>query len=211
MKSTAIYTVLIGNGDTLLPPIVESDADYVCFTDQDITCKPWQIVKVESSRPAVQHAKRYKMMPHWYFPDYKESVWVDANMIAKKPLVVRNDMAFYRHPTRDCVYQESKEVVRQRLVEPEVVRKQMKQYRKDSYPDHNGLIAGYVIYRRHNDPRVIAFCEAWYRECNRWCWRDQLSANKVAWDSGMDLPTLDNPGYGEESSDFDRIAHKPRS
>ena len=79
----------------------------------------------------------------------------------------------FRHPERDCIYQESTIVKEFGYERPAIVDLQMACYRARGYPEHNGLNLGGVIFRRHHDPTV-----------SRWSiggTRSNCSASAINW------------------------------
>lgn len=67
---------------------------------------------------------------------------------------------------KDCVYQEYMAIMEMGKTHkykdnPLVMQEQMARYKKDLYPEHNGLISGGVLIRRHNDREVVRTMEQW--------------------------------------------------
>ena len=48
-------------------------------------------------------------------------------------------------------------------------------YKKEKFPDNNGLIEGCLIIRKHNEKEVINQMENWFEEIEKYSHRDQLS------------------------------------
>ncbi|MGJ0624808.1 glycosyltransferase domain-containing protein [Xenorhabdus bovienii] len=114
-----IYTALFGNYDILHEPVIDDDlyCDYICITDRkDINSKKWKIINVNNeNRNNIEENRRYKMMPHLFFRDYRYVIYVDANIIIKnspKELInkylKKNPIAFPKHFLRNCIYEEAK-------------------------------------------------------------------------------------------------------
>jgi len=126
-------------------------------------------------------------MPHRYLADYEWSLYVDGNARLNPDAVTLlegyKSAAFvsFRHPDRDCLYDEAEHIIREDYDDERRVREQIDLYRESGFPAHAGLIAGTVLFRRHNDPEVIALGEEWYEHVLRFSKRDQLSFNYVAW------------------------------
>jgi hypothetical protein len=75
----AVYTVLVGGFDALLPPAQsEPELDYVAFTDlpQGLP-EPWQSKPLASQqRNPRMTARWHKLHPHKLLPDYDQSLIV---------------------------------------------------------------------------------------------------------------------------------------
>lgn len=57
------------------------------------------------------------------------------------------------------------------------MKTQINRYRKEGYPDHNGLVAGGFVVRDNRSNNVKLLMKAWWREIARWSRRDQLIFN----------------------------------
>ena len=119
MNRKVIYTCLTGGYDRLeQPAAVAPDWDYVCFTDTEGQDGVWQLRKIPFESPDPVVRSRYpKILPHKALPEYKYSVYMDANLrivdaefyrIADRLITDEIPFAQVEHPDRDCVYEELK-------------------------------------------------------------------------------------------------------
>jgi hypothetical protein len=181
----AVYTVLVGGFDTLLPPVqIEPELDYIAFVDtrQEIPA-PWQNKPLVSrERNPRMTARWHKLHPHRLLPEYDQSLYVDANIMIKRRIGAVFDqalheapLALFRHPIRDCVYEEAEAVKRVRYDDAAIVDAQMAFYRAHGLPVRAGLHFGGVQFSRHNDPQLVKLLEDWWRQLKIFSHRDQLS------------------------------------
>jgi hypothetical protein len=210
-----VYTAIIGDIDELMPPLVISQsARYICFSDKpQMSYGVWEVYLAELPyRIPRLCAKRYKVLPHILLPDADYSVWIDGTFqinILPEEAVRRwlqiSDVAFFKHPDRDCVYDEARVCIDHHRDNPEILNDQIAKYESESYPRHQGLIAGGVIIRRHN--KVIeALNEAWWGEIRRHSIRDQVSLPYVAYKLNIDYSII--PGYLWENEYFPFTRHR---
>ena len=90
---------------------------------------------------------------------------------------------------RKCVYEEAKFIQWLGDQNPKkeykdnmnIIHSQVDRYRKEGYPENNGLARATVIFRRHNEEDVITNSEGWWTEIKYGSKRDQISFNYVAW------------------------------
>ncbi len=124
------------------------------------------------------------------FNKYKYSLWIDGNTSLKtepEHLIkyLKTDIACFRHPDRDCIYKEAEVCKEWGLADPEYADEQMRRYREEGYPKHNGLAATTYVLRRHTK-EVEEFNNLWWSEICRGSKRDQLSFNYCLWKMGME-------------------------
>ncbi|AKL95227.1 glycosyltransferase [Clostridium aceticum] len=186
----AVYTAITGKYEKLKEPrFVSKKCDYICFTDdKSMKSNIWEIRKIKNpSDHLIKTARRYKILPHLYLPDYEYSIWVDGSMLIigdlnkllKKELD-NEKMAFFKHPTRDCLYDEAR-VCSRKKDNPKIISKQIERYKLAGYKKNQGLIASGVIMRKHNEAEVKKLMKAWWNEVASFSIRDQISFNYVAW------------------------------
>lgn len=191
-----IYTAIFGDYDSLKEPRFEvANCDFICFTDNpNLQSKYYKIHVVKSTnKDPVRSAKIYKILPHKYLKDYEYSLWVDGSVTIQKlnfqeivdKYLKTKDIALFKHPVRDCIYEEFEECKRLRKDDVTIMNKQIKKYRMEGYPSHAGLAEGTVILRRHNSANSKKLCEAWWKEISQHSRRDQLSFNYVSWKTGI--------------------------
>ena len=206
-----IYTAIFGDYNGLAPQPRIPGFDYVCFTDNPhLKADPWQVKVVEL--PVKQDFTRsnryYKLLPHRHLSAYDSSVYLDGNMLIVGDL---NDMvsrylkdcnmaAFSHEFTipdgRDCIYKEYHGILQLAENEgiikddPEVMKKFIDKIKAENYPEHNGLIKGTCLLRKHNEPDVIEIMEAWWTTVCEFSKRDQLSFNYLAWKYDFNFATI---------------------
>lgn len=195
-----IYTAITNHYDTLkAPAVIQAGARYVAYLDGDdyAVPAPWEVRPIEGAErnPRVT-SRRYKLLPHRYFPEHGVSIWVDSNLrlVADlTPLLAsleRQPFAAFPHPERDGVYDEANAVLALSLATQERVRAQMQHYRDETYPVHNGLFMGGLLVRRHHDPALIRAAEDWWHDVQTYSQRDQLSGMVALWRQGLTYARL---------------------
>jgi hypothetical protein len=188
-----VYTCLFGYSEHFNDfAYRRDDIDFVCFTDDpELRSEFWsmRLVPQRDLDPA-RMAKRIKALPHRFLPEYEWSLYIDNTVRLKVPpaqlfdeLLAPSASPFvcFRHPERDCVYQEAEEVIALAFDDPQRVREQMRAYRELGYPAHNGLAKSTFLLRRHCDPKLSPVMQRWHEEVLRHSARDQLSFNPVTW------------------------------
>ena len=196
MSDIVIYTAITNNCDTLKkPPIeLENGTDFVAFLDCDQLVTPWQVRKAHSEfTDPCRNAKRHKILPHIYFPDKTYSLWIDGSVKFNFNFPIEQlihkylkdcDLAVFKHPERQCIYEEADACIGLSKDDPEIIRHQMACYKDEGYPPNNGLAECAILLRRHTE-KVRQFNEAWYLEIKNNSRRDQLSFNYVAHKVGL--------------------------
>ena len=190
MKKCVIYTCIIGAYDDLLQPAVtDQDFDFVCFVGKgEKTAERigvWEIREFDCGLEDRRLVSRYpKMHPHVLLPEYESSVWIDGNVqildgtifeAARARMADGSVYAGVRHPSRDCLYAEA-------WMCRKMGRLNMAEYLRvcaflvfHGQKLHGGLIENNLIFRIHNDPRIVRLDELWWSMLFRVARRDQLS------------------------------------
>ena len=207
MKRLAVYTALTGGYDTLRQPESERDGvDYFCFSNdiREERIGAWRIrpIPFEDSDP-VRVSRFPKLNPHLVLPEYEASLYVDANVLVTAELDAATDRvlasgtlcAMVPHPDRKGTFEEGLFVLRHSMGEPFKVYRQMRSLIQTGFRDDAGLFVCSVIFRRHLDPKVIAFSEAWWRGFQAGAKRDQLSVMPALAEAGLRPDILVSPNY----------------
>ena len=224
MKNVVIYSCVTGNydnvGNTLLAslPAIDCDANFVLFSDAVSTPEArnnWQILPLHFKHPLCQRrtARWHKVNSHALFPYADTTVWIDGSQKFKPVRLfadliepnLQHDIATFKHPIRNCVYQELNACIKYRKDNEILMRQQVEKYKIEGYPPHNGMVETACVLRR-NTPEIVAFNKAWWSELDKHSFRDQLSFNYVA--HKMDTAYSTIPGHREQSPYFEFIPHK---
>lgn len=221
-----IYTCIVNGYDCLnLNVHLNCDYDYICFTDSKSylrrkTIGPWQIKPLPYMNSDTTRNSRYpKMHPHVLFPEYEQSIYIDANIVFKDNKIFdaaeqmsrRDDvfMAIPPHRRRDCAYDELEECLRIGKDNPEVLLRHKEFLEKEGFPHHMGLTENGVIFRKHNDKRCIKVMNDWWNMLEKYSRRDQLSLQYVLWKNGFSMPYLLDVPVKSDKTSF-RILHHNR-
>jgi hypothetical protein len=199
-KRIAVYAVIFGPYDGLLPQPTFDAVDYICFTDQDFKSKTWKINKITPPIPgdSTRSARFIKINPHLFLKDYDVSVFIDGNYLIEGDLpslvssaLKHSPMAIYDHnqcsDPRDCAYDELEAILalqkaRNKLKDdPQTMIDQLSSYEREGFPRHAGLIFSAVLVRAHHNDEVKLVMATWWRQIEDHSKRDQLSFNYSAW------------------------------
>lgn len=189
-EKIAVYTCITGNYDNLKEidkRLLEKEVDYYCFTNnKEITSKTWKVIYLEDFN-LTNHMlnRKIKILGHEMINDkYDILVWMDGNSSLQKKITTflmeqchLDDYSFcaFKHPDRDCIYEEAKACVRLKKDNKDIITKQMEFYRNDNYPEHNGLCEMSIFVKKAKDKKVIETMNLWYEMITKYSKRDQLS------------------------------------
>lgn len=198
--SRVVYTAIVGEVDRLLAPeVVDPHWDYICFSDEPVSCAPWRWAPVEPDQPTPARAARYlKVNATTVLPSAELSLWVDGNIqplaspqaLADRYLAAA-DLAFHPHPERSCVFDEAVAVIEQGKDAAATVVPQIVRYARAGMPPQAGLQATAGILRRHT-AAVAALEAAWWTEISHGSHRDQLSLPYVLHTRGHHYAEFDS-------------------
>lgn len=188
MSEKVVYTAIFGGQyDDLKEPLVVTPGwQYICFTDQLLTSRAWEIVRVPVMERGPQRTARfYKLLFHRHITA-RYSLWIDGSFRIACNLDewwnarFRAPVTFVRHPDRNCFYEEAAECLRVGRGEPEKILQQVEIYKKSGLPARGGMVGSGLIMREHC-PETIRFCELWHEHVYRYSSRDQLAWAWAAW------------------------------
>lgn len=190
----AVYTAIAGGYDELKDHPFIPGCDFIAFSDRLTQHPAWQIRGIPD-QPGVHPrmvAKWYKLMPHLALPEYDLTLWIDGSHQIANPHFLEeaifqlgdSEMALYRHPDRDCIYDEADLSVTLRKYQDQPIREQVEHYLSEGHPPHWGLWACGTLLRRRTG-LIAALMTAWWDEINRWSYQDQISLPVVLRESGF--------------------------
>lgn len=216
-----VYTALFGDYDDLIDPVEKFEGcDFICFTDRkNLQSDIWEIKVIDNIDLSLNMMNRkYKWLPHKFLKDYDLSLYVDSNIfLLKNPLELWNKyskldgkclMLLPKHPLRNCIYEESIACVERNKTKISFLLEQMKFLKKEKYPKNFGLGENNIIFRKHNDKKVIELMENVWIDINKWnTKRDQLSLFYCIWKMNFQNFVLMDENAGDKEY-FNRELHK---
>jgi hypothetical protein len=207
-KKLVVYTALFGDYDELKDPLNNYEkCIFICFTDNTLLkSKIWNIEIVEENEKTnILKNRKYKILPHRYFPKYEYSLYVDANILIKDDpwkLVEKEsldyDLVIPNHFSRESNYDEAKILIRTGRVEIIKLYKQTITYILDGYISQTKMGENNIIFRKHNS--LINFSEKWWSEFQIGVHRDQISLPYLIWKYKI-LYKIDE-SYSSRSGDY---------
>lgn len=188
-----IYSVNTGSYDQFMdPPIIDPNVRYILFTDNKYyRSNIWEVNHVDfidQSLDTRKKARFVKLNPHKILPKHDISIWVDSCYKTKfsntenflKEISFNDGIMCFKHNERNCIYDEAKVVVKDKLDYAKIVEQQMNRYKSEGFPKNYGLFdSGFTI--RSNNDSVNKFNERWWLELNTNSSRDQLSQVYSSW------------------------------
>ena len=188
---TVVYTTVFGNTDPLHEPQCKTNARFICFTDQDIKSKHWEIVKVSPTDKPATESRRYKCLPHLLFGD-EITIWVDAcldcffkpdDLIKKYQGIITN----FNHPDRTRITQEAEAIIKAKKAPEADIRKQLVCYQSEGFDTEANPMKslsnnGFILRRNCKELN-----ELWWSEVKKHTRRDQMSLDYCAWKLGVTI------------------------
>lgn len=194
-NNKVIYTCITGNYEKLIEPsVISNNFDYICFSDDpNLTSNVWDIKPIPEDLQYLSKVKQQrciKICPHKYLSEYDTSIWVDGsidiigdvNVFLQKECN-EDDKIIYipEHPNRNCIYQEGITCINMKKDIINNIDTQIDKYKKENYPQKNGLVQSNIVIRKHNNKSCIEVMELWKEELIKHSHRDQLSFNYALW------------------------------
>lgn len=217
MKNGVIYTCLIGNYDFLKHfPIIEKNWDYVCFTDLNIkNDSQWEIRPLSFNKlDPGRNYRWHKTHPHTLFPEYKQSLFLDANIWIKSHWIFdqikkykNSQIILAKHFKNTCLYQEYEDCKNSVKDDLETMNNQINKIKDDGFPKNIGLSEANVIFRKHNDQKIKKIMEDWWWWIKNFSKRDQLSLHYVLWKNKIEPKYFSNRSLRLMTDDFLIIPH----
>jgi len=202
-----VYSCVTGGYDqvakTLLSRTGISDdrVRYVLYTDQVSSVTPeaeddpktsfWTLRPLLWRHPLCSRrtARWHKVNSHKLDVSSLVTVWIDGSHRFKEGVNVVDDLvaqatrltdlATFKHPERNCVYQEILACKQFRKDNPVLMDAQINRYRAEGYPAYAGMVETSCVVRK-SSAAVTQFNNAWWQQIEAGSYRDQLSFNYVA-------------------------------
>lgn len=189
-----IYTANYGNHDVLKKQPKQKGCRFICFTDNpDIQQEDWAQREIIVDKTYCHlhprlTAKWYRTHPYEVFPEEGWLMYMDSNGRLLREdsveyfmnLLGSNDILAFKHPDRDCIYDEAK-VCKEKpkfkyLWVP--LYEQVEHYRRLWRPEHAWLSATWLLLHYNNRILKQAMHD-WYYENLLWTYQDQLGFDYV--------------------------------
>jgi len=216
-----VYTAIVNNYEILKnPDYIDPKIKYICFTDQPIRLKMksntiWEIRKIPSSNlDHTRKARQLKILPHVFLDEFKcdYSIWIDGNItITGNVFDLINlygdcGISGFKHPLRNCIYQEAEACIKRDKDDPVIIKKQMDIYKENGFPKDYGLYETNVLIRKHSDKDVIRLMNVWWEEIKKYSKRDQLSFTYVIWRENFNMNSMADDNARANNSNYFLVA-----
>lgn len=180
-----IYTTLFGDYEHPNDLTVKTSGfEHLFFTDnRDLKVPGWEMIYIRPKKDPKKQSREIKINIHKFIHAYVY-IYVDANYIITKDLNAYVKQYFkggyltQMHPTRKCISEEAKRIIEIQKDKHEIVNKQISEYFKEGMPLNYGLFMNGFFIR---DNSFNELCEDWYKEVDKYSYRDQLSLPYVLW------------------------------
>ena len=198
-----VFSVLIGEYDIISTFNLQNGFDYYLFTDNfnvNLNHTNWTIIPIpeevkQLNVGRVKKQRYIKVHPHLYFKDYDLSIYIDAtfkiigdlNSFLIRVLSPKYNIYILEHPERNTIFNETFEVTKLQKEKKSMANAIKERYKKEKFPDDNGLIESCLIIRKHNENDSIYLMNQWYEEIKNYSHRDQLSFNYIMWKTGIKI------------------------
>lgn len=147
----------------------------------------WEQRVVKITHDNRRTARYCKVMAHEVLPEFDISIWIDGNIRlllppreAVKRWLRKRDLAAFKHPDRQCLFQEAEACMEWRKGDKRRIATQVDAYQKAGMPRNWGLASTRCVIRRHTG-QIVKLNEAWWKEIKMHSVRDQVSLPYVCW------------------------------
>lgn len=207
-----VYTCVFGDTDPLRDPVRPGRTRFVCFTDQAVRSKVWEVVRLPAQVAPKRACRAYKQPSHLVFPDAVATLWIDAQIqLLADPLDLlrrfTGEFTGFRHHKRQRITEEAEAIIAAGKGKADAIHAQLAAYKADGWDTDAGpqqaITNGGFMLRRHTE-RVRRFNEMWHHEVQTRTLRDQMSLDYCAANAGLRIDYF--PGTVNRSA-FGRRHH----
>lgn len=161
--------------------------DYVCFSDQSEDIEAgrvgiWQVRPLVFDKlDPVRNNRWHKIHPHLLFPEYDQSIYLDANIDLLTShlfdLLERNDKKIFipTHASNANIYHEYDWALESKIDDQNLIKNELKIMKENNMPENYGMTENNLIYRKHHDNGIIKLMNEWWQFIENYSKRDQLS------------------------------------
>lgn len=213
MSDITVLTSITAGKDYLRDDQCTEGAIFIAYVSADHRSEVWeQRPAYDRFHSARRNSRIPKILSH-QFCDTEYSIWLDGNIalrvdpvrLVEMWLGADYDFAVFKHPERNCIYEEAVNCIGYGADDPEVINQQVSKYANSGYAKNFGLAEANVIVRRHSK-RVIEFNNAWWAEYCVHCVRDQISFMYAAKTIGLRMNFI-TPSVFTGNTHFHGVAH----
>ena len=215
-----VLTSITGGKDRIIDK-QEGNAEFVAYLDHACMSDTWRTLPCPNAFTDPRRNSRIPKILASKFVSSEYSLWIDGNIrILKDPEALAqkylkdHDIAVYKHPQRDCIYDEAKVCAMRMLDDPELIIAQAKAYEDSGYAKHKGLNECGIIFRRHT-PKIEAFENEWWAQYTCYSRRDQISFMYAVDKIGLRVNSISDffvdiePTRAvKQSGDFEIVVHQ---
>lgn len=166
--------------------------DYYAFVDHDHGCTVWnqmssfKFSNVDPVYGSRRNAKLPKILGSFLLPGYDYYIWHDNHCeVFMDPtriitdILGDKDMALFKHPRRDCVYEEINEVAQSTFDTSDNLDAVRNFLRSVNYPEHSGLFE-LTSFAYKSSHKISEAMWAWWELLCRFSSRDQITFPYIA-------------------------------
>jgi hypothetical protein len=217
-RTKVIYTCITNNYDDLIQHnYINFDYDYICYTDSTKLLEMesygiWKIKPLQyTTSDAVRINRWHKIHPHILFPNYEESMYLDGDIDMRTnilfSLIQTDDVIRIPIHNDTCIYDEAVKIIKSGKDKKECVEKMIDYLRSENFPQKYGLNENCIIYRKHNDKRIIMMMNMWWELIEKFSKRDQLSLSFVLWKFNVSPYAIAFPNVRHDANFIFRGSH----
>lgn len=221
---SVVYTCITNNYDDIFEiktyKYINKEWDYICFTDNEEHIKLgqigiWKILPLQSNEnDATLNNRWHKTHPHRLFPNYEESIYIDANInILTNKLFETikekdNDLLLPIHFNNVCIYHEYEWALQSSIDKRENVEKGLKTIKEAGMPHNYGFTENNILYRKHHNSNIIELTEEWWNFIITYTKRDQLSFSYLLWKHKIEVEDITFQNARIDINNFYVFDHK---
>jgi hypothetical protein len=193
MSDVVLYSSIFGDYEELKEvPTQTRSHDSVCISDQLFSSNTWNVVNapLQFEDDPIVTSRNHKIngigSEHEFciYLDGSFQIVTDTFVEFMLEALSERDFAVFKHPWRDCLYDEVEECMSQVRHNSADLRAQADKYARCGMPKGFGLWATGCFAYRNND-LVRSFRRGWWEEFLRTSRRDQVSFPFVVWCMGF--------------------------
>lgn len=196
MNTKLIYTVVTNSYDQVKPVKNYPGFDFWIFSDNpDLTVPGWKVIKIDKTQNSLLQQRLIKINSVAYTANYDLTIYFDGNfeLIGDPNKLLSTyytgGMLTTKHPKRNGIFEEGKEILRKRKDTSERVNLALEYSKKVGFADDFGLFeTGFMI--RDKSAEVEILEQKWAEVLKQSSHRDQLSLPIASFLTGVRIKTI---------------------